>query len=107
MQIKFTTASLEGWYVKPVDQLKKLPFGADILKKYKKAIKILQTVEDLNQLKLYKSLSLEPMVKEKKRNGQYAVRLNDQYRLHFTPDKEAGKVIISVEEITKHYEKIT
>lgn len=106
MHVEFKTPSLKAWYVTSEDLLKKLPFGLDILSKYKKAVKILLAVDNLNQLKLYKGLSLEPMIKEKKRNGQYAVRLNDQYRLHFTPEKTPNKVIIWVEEISNHYDKI-
>ncbi len=106
MEVQFKTPNLEEWFVESEAKQKKLPFGTDILNKYKKVINILLTIDNFNQLKLYKGLSLEPMTKEKKRNGQYAVRLNDQYRLHFSLNKASGRTFIWVEEITKHYEKI-
>lgn len=103
MQLLFKEKSLEALYLKDATKLKKLPFGIDVLKSYKKAIKILQNVDSLNELRKFKGFSFEPMKKEKKRNGQFAIRLNGQYRLHFSPDSE-NKLILWIEEISKHYE---
>lgn len=37
----------------------------------------------LNDLKLPKSNNLHPMTKEKKRTGQHAISINDQFRICF------------------------
>jgi plasmid maintenance system killer protein len=103
MLVSFKHKMLEELYLKDAGKLKKLKFGLDVLLKYKKTIKILQNIDSLHELRSFKGLSLEPMKKEKKRKGQMAVRLNDQYRLIFTLDDD-NKLILWIEEISKHYE---
>jgi plasmid maintenance system killer protein len=106
MRLLFKEKSFETLYLTDAKKLKKLPFGIDVLKSYKKTIKIILNVDSLKELKKFKGLSFEPMKKERKGDGRFAVRLNDQYRLHLSLESN-DDVIVWIEEISKHYEKIS
>ncbi len=106
MHLLFKEKSLEALYLTDAEKLKKLPFGVDVLKSYKKTIKILLNVDSIKELKKFKGLSFEPMKKERKGDGLFAVRLNEQYRLHLRLESN-DHVIVWIEEISKHYEKIS
>lgn len=107
MKVKFNTKELEYIYHTPVDELKgKLPFSRDIVKQFKKKVQILISVNSIENLKQFRSLNFEALKGDKK--GSYSVRLNIQYRLIFTIEKEInGEIrieILLLNEITKHYE---
>jgi len=107
MKVKFSTKELEAFYTTPLENLKgKLPFSKDIIKQYKKKVQVLISVESVNDLKQFRSLNFEALKGD--RDGELSIRLNIQYRLIFTVEKEKNGdyvlEIILLNEISKHYE---
>jgi len=107
MKVKFNTKELEAFYITPLENIKgKLPFSKDIIKAFKKKVQILISVESVDDLKQFRSLNLEALKGD--RNGEFSIRLNIQYRLIFTIEKERNGdyvlEIILLNEISKHYE---
>jgi plasmid maintenance system killer protein len=62
------------------------------------------SVESLEELSFFRSLYFEPL--NGKRKGEYSIRLNLQYPLIFSIEKEAILVfeVLVIQEISKHYE---
>lgn len=107
MKVRFNTEDLEYYYITPLDNLKgKLPFSREIIKQYKKKVQVLLSVESVEDLKQFRSFNLEALKGDRK--GYYSIRLNLQYRLIFSIEKEKnGDLrldIILLTEISKHYE---
>lgn len=107
MKVKFNTKELEAFYITPLENIKgKLPFSKDIIKAFKKKVQILISVESVDDLKQFRSLNFEALKGD--RNGEFSIRLNIQYRLIFTIEKERNGdyvlEIILLNEISKHYE---
>lgn len=107
MKVKFKTKELEYYYVIPLDNIKgKLSVSKDIIKQYKKKVQVLLSVESVKDLQEFKSLHFELLKGDKK--GLYSIRLNIQYRLIFTVEREDDNElvidIIVLNEISKHYE---
>jgi plasmid maintenance system killer protein len=80
MQIKFNNTYLEilfqGLYVgKP-------KYSADVIKKFKKTIQVIQFVVSVNDLYNFKGLHFEKLL-----NGYYSVRVDRKYRLEFLIEK--------------------
>ena len=77
-----------------------------LVKQYIKTVKMLQSVERVEQLFQYKGLRYEKLKGDLKRFS--SVRINDQYRLLFeevAEDLEPFRVVLfKLEEISKHYE---
>lgn len=108
MKVKFNTDELEYFYLTPLDNLAgKLPFQKEIIKQFKKKIQLMISVDSIEELRLFKSLHFEALKGD--RAGDYSIRLNIQYRLIFSIEKEdSGDIVIEVvliNEISKHYEK--
>lgn len=107
MKVKFNTKELETFYITPLEEIKgKLPFSKDIIKAFKKKVQVLISVESVNDLKQFRSLNFEALKGDRK--GEFSVRLNIQYRLIFTIEREGNGdyvlEIILINEISKHYE---
>jgi toxin HigB-1 len=107
MKVKFSKKELEAFYATPLENLKgKLPFSKDIIKQYKKKVQVFISVESVNDLKQFRSLNFEALQGD--RDGQFSIRLNIQYRLIFTVEREKNGdyvlEIIILNEISKHYE---
>lgn len=102
MKVSFRTAYLAELYEKPLSMIRgKHKFPLPIIKQYKKVVSILMRVENLNELKVSKSLNLEAL--RGNRQGQMSLRLNIQYRLIITK-VDNDELSIYIEEISKHYE---
>ena len=71
---------------------------------FKKKVQILLSIESLEELSFFRSLHFEPLKGERK--GEYSIRLNLQYRLIFSLEREDILVIevLVIQEISKHYE---
>ena len=107
MKVKFSSEELESFYTTPLESLKgKLPFSKDIIRQYKKKVQLLVSVDAVNDLKQFRSLNFEALKGDRK--GKYSIRLNIQYRLIFSIEKEKNGdyaiEIILLTEISKHYE---
>ena len=61
---------------------KKLRLHYDVIKAFYKVMQQIRTAPDERYLRNYKGLKMEKL--QGNREGQYSVRLNDQYRLIFT-----------------------
>jgi plasmid maintenance system killer protein len=108
MKLRFKTDELEYFYLTPLDNLAgKLPFQKEIITQFKKKIQLLISVDSVDELRLFKSLHFETL--KGNLTGEYSIRLNIQYRLIFSIEKEdSGDIVIEViliNEISKHYEK--
>lgn len=107
MKVRFKNKELEFYYVTPLEEINgKLPFSKDIVKQFKKKVQLLISVNSTDDLKQFRSLNFEALKGDRK--GSYSIRLNIQYRLIFTIEKEiSGEMrieILLLNEITKHYE---
>ena len=107
MKVRFKTDELEHFYTTPLSELKgKLPFQKDIIKQFKKKVQILLSIQELENLKPFKSLSFEYLKGDRK--GDCSIRLNRTYRLIFTPSTEGENEliieVILINEISKHYQ---
>jgi toxin HigB-1 len=107
MKVRFNTEDLEYYYITPLDNLKgKLPFSREIIKQYKKKVQVLLSVESVEDLKQFRSFNFEALKGDRK--GFYSIRLNLQYRLTFSIEKEKNGDfrldIFLLTEISKHYE---
>lgn len=105
MKIRFKSEDLENYFTTPLSDIKgKLPVPKEILMQFKKKVLILMSIESLEELSFFRSLHFEPLKGERK--GEYSIRLNLQYRLIFSLEKENNLVIevLVIQEISKHYE---
>lgn len=100
--IKFNDKYLEDLLL---DQIKGKPkFDKYIVLKYKKTIKILQRMPDLEGLKFLNSLNFESL--KGGRRGSYSVRVDYRYRLIFRVINEVITLseLIIIDELTNHYQ---
>ena len=107
MKVRFNTKDLEHYYTTPLENIKgKLPFSRDVVKQYKKKVQILIGVESINDIKQFRSLNFEALKGD--RRDYFSIRLNRQYRLIFSIEKEKDGDfridIVVLTEISKHYE---
>lgn len=104
MVIKFRTSYLEKLFEgKPVPG--KPRYSGDVVTKFKKTILMLQYLDSINELKKLKGLNFEALKGNFK--GYYSVRINIQYRLIFSIEKDKSvvvKEILVIEDLSKHYE---
>jgi len=108
MKVRFKSLELEKFYFTPINELKgKLPVQKEIIRQYQRKVRNLTFISSLEELKSFRSLNFEPLKGDLK--GNYSIRLNKQYRLIFSIEKEVngGYIIevIFISEISKHYEK--
>lgn len=108
MKLKFKTEELEYYYLTPLDNLVgKLPFQKEIIKQFKKKIQLMVSIDSVDELRRFNSLHFEAL--NGSLSGDYSIRLNIQYRLIFSIEREdSGDIVIEViliNEISKHYEK--
>lgn len=104
MNVLFKTSKLEKLYEIPLNKLGKQKYSSDIIKQYKKKIRLLIDIDTLDKLRQLKGLNFEYLKGE--REGSCSIRLNDQFRLIFEPQQENGNeiTIILIIKISKHYE---
>ncbi len=84
------------------DQAHKLRLPVDIVQAARRKIRILRRAADERDLYAMKSLHYEKLVGD--RNGQRSIKLNDQWRLILSIDRDCDPLEIDIVEISKHYE---
>ena len=102
MVVKFNDQYLEDLLL---DQVKDKPkFDMYISLKYKKTIKILQRMPDLDGLKFLNSLNFEAL--KGNRKGSYSVRIDYRYRLIFRVINDIITLseLIIIDELINHYQ---
>jgi proteic killer suppression protein len=96
--IRFRTNKLEKQFKSGKVAIR--AYGPTIAKRYVQRIVMMQAAENLEELKGLPALNCHPLKGD--RDGQWAVSLNDFYRLVFTVLDADGEEI-RVEEVNKHY----
>ena len=76
-------------------------FSHEIIKQFKKTILQLITVDNISELYRVRNLNFERL-----NEGYYSVRVNKQYRIILTVDKDDILIedVLIVEDLSKHYE---
>jgi proteic killer suppression protein len=98
LEVKFRTRKLEREYLQS-DHANKA-YGVVVARKYIQRINIIKQTKDIDELLRLPGLGCHPLRGD--RQGQYAVKLTGFYRLIFTLQGDALK-IVRIEEVSKHY----
>ena len=104
MVVKFEKKYLSEMYETGKTTDKKHRFQPEIVRKYIKCIKSLETASDIESLYSIKSLNYE--VLEGDKAGISSIRVNLQYRIEFTVSTEGVEPILTVctiKELSNHY----
>jgi proteic killer suppression protein len=102
MKVFFENQGLASLYEADPEHLtgkQKIP--AVVVKQYQKKVNILISITGLDELHNFRSLNFEAL--KGNSEGQYSIRLNNQYRLLFRINKNEELEIIIIE-VSKHYE---
>jgi len=103
MVVYFDNLELKDLYAVPLGKIRgKQKYPLTVIKKYKKRVQLLVSVRNLESLRQFRGLNFEHL--KGNRKGQCSIRLNDQYRLIITPEKDDAITIVIINEISKHYE---
>ena len=105
MIVQFKTKELEKLYYTLLNELKgKQKYSRGIIKQYKRKVQLLEEIKNLEELRPFKGLNFEYLKGD--REGDCSIKLNDQFRLIFEPQKENSNAItiILITKISKHYE---
>lgn len=84
---------------------KKHRFQPDIIRRYKRGVDYLRSVEKIEDLFILPSLHYEVLKGNKA--GISSIRVNDQYRIEFTVSVQATETIVrvcNILELSNHYE---
>ncbi len=76
-------------------------YSKGLIRSYIKKVTLIQEAKDENDLRNFKSLHFEKL---KSKANQYSIRLNNQFRLLFSIQKDGKIKIIIISEISKHYQ---
>lgn len=104
MEIHFDKEYLSDLYYTAKTSDKKHRFQPDIVKRYIRAIDILEKVESTEDLYRFTSLNYEALVGDLK--GLESVRVGDKYRLIFKSKKVSASMVLTIcniIELTNHY----
>ncbi len=99
MIINFKTKKLDSCYCKS-NQAKK-EFGDIVATKYIQRINLIKAAKNLDEVMSLPGLRCHPL--KGNRQGQYAVKLTEFYRLIFTVDGDRLNIAL-IEEVSKHYD---
>jgi len=105
MEIVFKKEYLSDLYYKGKCSDKKHRFQPDIVRRYIRAIDIMEAVNGIEDLYRFHALHYEVLVGDKK--GLESVRVGDQYRIEFQSQKIEGETTITIcniIELTNHYQ---
>jgi proteic killer suppression protein len=105
MDIRFDETYLEELYETGKTTDKKYRFQPQIVKKYRKTIDTLESVESVEDLFRYHGLQYKVLHGDKE--GLESVRVNDQYRIEFKTTKVVSETVITVcniKELSNHYQ---
>ena len=98
MEVTFATKKLEKYFLTHKEALRR--FGEQVAKRYIQRINIIQRAKSIHELRNLPGLRCHPLKAD--REGQWAVWLNDRYRLIFELTDEA-QTTVRVLEVSKHY----
>ena len=104
MIVTFEETYLEELYTQGKANDKKHRFQPMIIDKYVKVVNLMKQQENVLGLTKYGSLHYEKLHGDKE--GLSSVRVNDQYRIEFTEEMEAGKqiaTICNITDLSNHY----
>jgi toxin HigB-1 len=79
-------------------------FSHEVILKFKKTVLMLQNTESIKELRKFRGLNFEALKGDYK--GYYSVRVDLQYRLILSVEKDAVVVtdILIIEDLTNHYQ---
>lgn len=98
MKIRFRTRGLQRQYEHSKEAEK--AYGRAVARKYIQRVNIIKASQGLHDLIAQGPLRCHPL--KGQRQGQYAMRLHDRWRLIFTV--ESGVIEVAcIEEVSKHY----
>lgn len=97
MEVRFEDEDLERLEKDPLDS------GRDrvVARAFVKQLRLIRTAVDERAFFQWKSMRFEKLVGD--RVGQYAIRLNDQWRLIFRFEGEGPKKVVVVKEIADYH----
>lgn len=98
MNVKFRSDRLRKCYED--ERTRKKKWGEKIGRSYVKRVDALYAAPDARALRALRSLDLHALKGD--REGQYALRLDDFYRL-IVKFEDRAMTLVSVEEVSKHY----
>ena len=104
MIVTFEQTYLQELYTKGKTSDKKHRFQPQIISKYIKVVNLMKQQENVFGLAKYGSLHYEKLHGDKE--GFSSVRVNNQYRIEFIENMEAGKqiaTICNITELSNHY----
>ncbi|MBO0935618.1 type II toxin-antitoxin system RelE/ParE family toxin [Fibrella sp. HMF5335] len=100
MEITFANNQLKDWVTMEYEG--RQPFAEPVLKAYRKTIAKLEAAASTTALRQNKSLDFHPLKRDLV--GKYAVRVNMQYRVVFSIDKQTGAAeILHIEQLTDYH----
>ena len=105
MEIKFDKKYLEELFYIGKTTEKKYRFQPQIVKKYRKTIDLLESVDSVEDLFRYNGLQYKTLHGDKE--GMESVRVNDQFRIEFKTTKVVSETVITIcfiVELSKHYQ---
>ncbi len=76
-------------------------FPAAVLKQFRKAMYLLRAVADERELYSFRGLRFEKLKGD--REGQYSVRVGQQYRLILEIDKRGGGNVLVIKDLTDYH----
>ena len=98
MRISFADESLRRCFDDPSNAVRQ--WGVEVGRKYLQRVEILLVARTLRDLSVPRSWHFHPL--KGQRDGQYAISLNERWRLIFTYDSETET--LSIKEVTNHYD---
>lgn len=105
MEIVFTSEELADLYEGQKPKIKQWKSNPTLVKQYIKTVEKLKAATKIEELSTFGSLHYKKL--RDNPDGMSAVRINDQYRLHFKEiysDEEPPKVVLlEIRKITNHY----
>lgn len=105
MRIEFEKEYLADLYLTGKCRDKHHRFQPDIVKRYMSRIRLLASVDRIEDLFAYNSLNYEMLTGNKK--GVESIRINDQYRLEFRTRRDGEQepivTICTILDVTNHY----
>lgn len=97
MEIKFEKDYLRELFYDGAASDKQHRFQPDIVRRYVRVVNIMDSVDRVTDLFLYRSLHYEKLLGDKK--GIESVRANDQYRIEFKSSESEGITICNITEL--------
>lgn len=101
MEITFEKEYLKELYYNGTTRDKQHRYQPHIVKRYVRAVNILDSVDKVMDLQRYRSLRYEKLSGDK--NGLESIRVNDQYRIEFKSSAKGEITICNIIELSNHY----